>query len=543
MHLEKKFLLSLLHNANITTKLMKSKDFLKALYFISISSLIFLSFSACMKTDSIEVVQELTTSENTQVSQESGAIETEPTTTEEPKPDFNLVMVPVVPFYTYNDVIVFDDIKKYWNGDSQSLIYLSNTNEIPELLLNEKTLEIMKKLLGEPAPETPIKLLEVEEILKYSEANPNTWSIIPFEDLNIRWKVLNFPAISIFNKELDISEYPLTITLGFDEAREIYPEITPDTDESKLTNREIDCLTTLNMTGVTAMAVGRHIANRMDEKGVLYPAEKIADTLKDADITHISNEIPFVEGCQGEKKDSLIFCSRPEYMELLKYVGTDVVELTGNHMNDYGHEAFLKSLALYEKEGLPCFGGGENLKDSYEPVIINSNGNKIAFLGFNYWGPTADWATEDSPGSTPPNSEDLESIIRDLKSQGYIVIFTFQYVETYSYKPTQQQVTDFRKMANAGADIVSGSQSHQPVGIEITNNSFINYGMGNLFFSQIMDNIGVKLGIIAKHVFYKGKHINTILITTMLEDYCQPRLTTDPERLDLLKSIFSNSIR
>jgi len=217
--------------------------------------------------------------------------------------------------------------------------------------------------------------------------------------------------------------------------------------------------------------------------------------------------------------------------------------LTGNHMNDYGHEAMLKSLAMYEKEGLPYFGGGKNLEDSYEPVTMDSNGNKIAFLGCNYWGPASDWATEDTPGSTPPNYEDLEAMIKDLKSQGYIVIFTFQYVETYSYKPTQQQIIDFRRMADAGADIVSGSQSHQPVGVEITDNSFINYGLGNLFFSQIMNNIAVQQGIIAKHIFYKGEHINTILITTMLDDYCQPRSTTAQERLDLLKSIFENSIR
>ncbi|MCL5986200.1 MAG: CapA family protein [Actinobacteria bacterium] len=522
---------------------MKSKNISKVLYLILISFLYLLTFSACRKLATIEVVEEPAHTESTRANQESGALETEPTTTEEPRPDFNLVMVPVVPFYTYNDEIIFDDIKKYWNGDTQSLNYLSNTNEIPELLLNEKNFEILKKVLGEPASVVPIKLLEGEELQKYSETNPNIWSIIPFEDLNVRWKVLNFPEISIFDKKLDISKYPLTITLSFEEAKEIYPEITPEMDKSKLTNREIDYLTSLNMTGVTAMAVGRHIANRMDEKGVLYPAEKIVDTLKDADITHISNEIPFVEGCQGEKKASLIFCSRPEYMELLKYVGTDVVELTGNHMNDYGHEALLKSLAMYEKEGLPYFGGGKNLEDSYKPAIIESNGNRIAFLGFNYWGPASDWATKDTPGSTPPNFEDLEAIIRDLKSQGYIVIFTFQYVETYSYKPTQQQIIDFRRMANAGADIVSGSQSHQPVGVEITDSSFINYGLGNLFFSQIMDNIAVRQGIIAKHIFYKGKHINTMLITTMLEDYCQPRLTTSEERLQLLKSVFENSVR
>ncbi|GAI70858.1 unnamed protein product, partial [marine sediment metagenome] len=40
-----------------------------------------------------------------------------------------------------------------------------------------------------------------------------------------------------------------------------------------------------------------------------------------------------------------------------------------------------------------------------------------------------------------------------------------------------------------------------------------------------------------------GKHINTVLITTMLNDFSQPRLTTPEERVKLLNSIFAGSIR
>ena len=70
-------------------------------------------------------------------------------------------------------------------------------------------------------------------------------------------------------------------------------------------------------------------------------------------------------------------------------------------------------------------------------------------------------------------------------------------------------------MIDAGADIVSGSQAHQPMGVEFRGNGFINYGLGNLFFGQACRDSGVRQGIIAKHIFYEGKHINTVLITTM----------------------------
>lgn len=522
---------------------MKNKYFLRALVLIFVLSVMNFLVPACQAGQSTELVEQTTSEESLENTEEEAIFtENEIVSNEEDvnKPNFNLVLVPVVPFFTYRDEVSLDDIKEYWNGNIESLNYLSNENVVPELLLTEKTLDVLKTLLGQPDLSVPIKLLSQAELLTYADSNPNVWSIISFESLEPKWKALDFPGMSIFDKELDLSSYPLTVKISVDETDELVKDLKSGLDDEELTNRDINYLTSLDMTGVTAMVRGT--ANRMEKMGIVYPAEKIVDTLKNADITHISNEVPFVEGCQRARDKDLVFCSKPEYIELLKYIGADVIELTGNHMNDYGHQAFLDSLALYEKEGMPYFGGGKNLEDSYKPAIIDSNGNKIAFLGFNYFGPQYDWATENTPGSAPPNFEDFEEIIKELKSQGYIVVFTFQYVETYNYKPTEQQIIDFRRMVDAGADIVSGSQSHQPMGVEFRGDGFINYGLGNLFFDQ-MFSLAVRQGIIAQHIFYKGKHINTKLITTMLEDYSQPRLTTEEERLDLLRSIFEGSVK
>jgi hypothetical protein len=78
--------------------------------------------------------------------------------------------------------------------------------------------------------------------------------------------------------------------------------------------------------------------------------------------------------------------------------------------------------------------------------------------------------------------------------------------------------------------------------VEFYNEGFINYGLGNLFFN--MRNIpGLKQGIIAEHIIYEGRHINTVLITTMLEELSQVRLTTPEERTELLELIFEGSIK
>lgn len=461
-------------------------------------------------------------------------------------------LVPAVSFFRTFDGIYYDDFKNFWEGDTESLEDISTDGSGPGLVLTEDIYKVLEKIMGQCGNEK-IKIVSGEELAGSIEDN-SSFSIIPFDSIEKKYKVLNVDNASVFDRNLDTGNYPLGIGISVESDNpEIAGIINGCLEGIYITNRDIEKMTSVIMTGVTALARGKTIGRKMDELGVLYPAEKIADVLMDADITHISNEICFVEGCSSENRFPYL-CSSPEYIELLRYVGTDVIELTGNHMNDYGPEWMLKTLEMYDEEGWLYFGGGRNLEESYRPALFEVNGNKIAFMGVNAYGLANinEWAREDSPGAARLNVWDeaekekdfkkVEGIIRELKSQGYTVIFTFQYQESERYSPTENQIADFRRTIDAGADIVSGSQSHWPMGVEFRENGFINYGLGNIFYNM-RDIKGLKQGIIAKHIFYEGRHINTIMITTMLEDLSQPRLTTAEEREELLNLVFDGSIR
>ena len=450
------------------------------------------------------------------------------------------VMAPVVSFYNISDGTVWEDILDWWSGDTTVFDSILDVDGPPQMIIGDMDYGILQKILGQPLNEN-IQVVPGDAVQDSLRIIEGAIAITSFDNINKQFKVLSVNGMSVFDRELDYNDYPLAFSVmltGRD--KEAVQSAATYFEATRITNRDMSKLTSLLMTGVTAMVRGT--ANRMERYGNKYPGEKIVDVLRDADITHISNEVPFREGCEVAVDKFPYFCSKPSYIELLDYVGTDVVELTGNHMNDQGHEWFIYTLDMYDEKGWPYFGGGRDLEESYKPAVIESNGNRFAFLGFCWWGPAYDWATEDTPGSAPPNFEDFEEIIKDLKSQGYIVIFTFQYLESYQYEPVGQQKIDFRRMADAGADIISGSQSHQPQGIEFTEDWFINYGLGNLFFDQ-MSELGTRQGLISKHIFYKGEHINTVIITTMLEDYSQPRLATQEERVLILESVFEASIR
>jgi len=104
------------------------------------------------------------------------------------------------------------------------------------------------------------------------------------------------------------------------------------------------------------------------------------------------------------------------------------------------------------------------------------------------------------------------------------------------------QIKDFQFVADAGADIVSGSQAHYAQRMEFHNNSFIHYGLGNLFFDQMGDQAwmprGIRREFLDRYVIYDGKFISAELITALLEDYSRPRLMTEQERAKFLNEYF-----
>ena len=435
----------------------------------------------------------------------------------------------VAPFPTATDSVSLTDIQNAWAGADAGPFARR------PLWMDEPTLAAFSALWGAPAVGS-VQVAAADQLVDSAWAERPAWGIVPFEKLEPRWKVLSVDGQSPVHNDFNAASYPLKINFSLQPAA--FPLLP--------TNRDPDKLTVVAMTGVTALV--RATADRMESHGVLYPGEEIRTVLRAADITHISNEVSFMAGCPTPDPftDSLQFCSDPRYIALLEDVGTDVVELTGNHLLDYGPEAALTTLDMYDQRGWLHFGGGRNLQDSLQPALVVNHGNKLAFVGCNYAGPPSDWATDALPGSAPCDFDQLSAEIGSLRSAGYLPIMTFQYEEYYQPEPTDYEQRDFRRMADAGAVVVSGSQAHVPAAMEFDGISFIHYGLGNLFFDQmshlmpdgsvIYDTRNV---FVDRHVFYDGRYISTELLTYIIEDYARPRPMTGLERLEFLQKIFS----
>lgn len=444
------------------------------------------------------------------------------------------------PFPTITDELSLDALKRIWLGNAEE------NDPLGMLSVSQETKAVFDELWGQASAQT-VQVVSEESLTSNDFTQMKAWAIVPFDQIAPRWKVIRVDGLSPLDKPLDADKYALSVDFVLETVKDSTSaqELQSSTMAAlPATNRDESKMTVLMMTGTTAIT--RAIAYKMEIKGLDYPILAVKPWFENADLVHVSNEISFNPDCPfpDAYQHGLQFCADPRYIQPLKDLGVNVVEVTGNHENDYGPEYFVSTLQTYHDLGWAVFGGGTTPEEARQPVKLEVNGNKIAFIGCNVAGPSSDWVTEDRAGTATCDMDYIHEQIKQLKEQGYVVVTTFQHYEVYVYMYGELYAKDFQDAAAAGADIVSGSQAHYAMGMQFVNNSLIHYGLGNFLFDQMSyDVVGedIRREFIDRHIIYNGKYINTELMTAWLTDWAQPVPMTTEQRDSFLTDVFDGS--
>ena len=439
------------------------------------------------------------------------------------RPFATWIFVAAAPFATVADTVGLADLQAAWQGNGQPLV------------VDSATADWLTGKWG--AADSHVVVVSPEERVEMVWQKRPSWAIVPFDELQPKLKVLRLDGQSPLAHSFNAGEYGLQADVSARGGETAVSQFLAAWD-GPTSNRDDSKLTRVAVTGVTALV--RATAYNMELNGMLWPAEDVGPVLQSADIAHISNEVSFAPDCPYPNPiGGTTFCSGDNTFELIKYLGTDVVELTGNHLNDWGQENLVRSIEMYEAAGMATFGGGRNAVEAAQPALFEHHGNKIAFVGCNSFGPAYAWAGAASAGARPCAGSMAEQI-RQLTADGYQVIATLQGTEYYQYPATPDQQVQFRALAEAGATAVSGSQGHHLQAFDLYSGAFIHYGPGNLFFDQ-MDQLGTRQTFVDTYVFYNGRLLSVDLWTGLIENYAKPRLMTSQEREQALTTVFQAS--
>lgn len=193
------------------------------------------------------------------------------------------------------------------------------------------------------------------------------------------------------------------------------------------------------------------------------------------------------------------FACPPGTLPGLERMGFDALSLANNHTGDFGDRAFLETLDAFTTSPVQRFGAGRDLRGASRAAIVEHDGVRFGFLGFNAIGETP-MATPDRAGvlsvRMPPRTGPLQrqdlrhvtGLVRDLNRQADVVIVLPHWGTQYVFTPDPIQSQVGRALTRAGADLVVGGHPHvvqgiEPIGAD-ADDGLIVHSLGNAIFDM-----------------------------------------------------------
>jgi len=241
-----------------------------------------------------------------------------------------------------------------------------------------------------------------------------------------------------------------------------------------------------------------------------------AAVLRDADVVFGQLETSFAERGVRLPQARHAVLARPDGAAALGRAGFDVISMAGNHVLDWGHDAFFETRANLEAAGVKVVGAGANIAEARRPATFTlADGTRVAFLAYSSILPQAYWADERRPGCAPmraftvyeqiehdqpgtpprvhtyPHRDDLaamEADIRAAKAEADVVLVSHHWGIHFVRASIADYQRDVARAAiAAGADAILGGHAHILKGCELIDGKPVFYSLCNFATDLRMD--------------------------------------------------------
>jgi len=275
----------------------------------------------------------------------------------------------------------------------------------------------------------------------------------------------------------------------------------------------------------------RNVAKKTRDVGANnydFPFLQLGSSTEHYDFRIANLEGPVTNNRSIVSPTNLSFTFSPNYLDSLAYY-FDVVDLANNHTHNFGRDGLEQTHDYLDQSGIKYFGDPYNTTSSMS-LIIEKDDIKIGLVGFSQL--------------IGYGFEDFITEIKNLRSQvDYLIAFPHWGIEYNNTNPGKTQKTQAYRIIDAGADIIIGTHPHVIQPIEIYNNKFIFYSLGNFVFDQYfspetMQGLTVDLNLNKK----EGKIVSTLeLLPIKLNIDYQPYFVSGEDKQKILDFVADNS--
>ncbi|WP_235898725.1 CapA family protein [Parahaliea maris] len=248
------------------------------------------------------------------------------------------------------------------------------------------------------------------------------------------------------------------------------------------------------------------------------------EVLQQADIVFGQLETSFArEGVRAPQARHAVL-AHPDGAKALADAGFNCISMAGNHVLDWGNDAFFETRHHLTESGISVVGAGANIREARQPARFTlDDGTRVAILAYSSILPMAYWAEQRRPGCVPmrahtiyeqiehdqpgtpprihtfPHREDLAAMqqdIRKAKEENDVVIVS----QHWGIHFVRAVIADYQRdvataAVAAGADAIIGGHPHILKGCEVIDDAPVFYSLCNFATDLRMD---------AEHAASKG---------------------------------------
>lgn len=190
------------------------------------------------------------------------------------------------------------------------------------------------------------------------------------------------------------------------------------------------------------------------------------------------------------------FNSRKELLKAIKKSGINILSLANNHTMDQEKDGIVSTLTLSNEMGFISSGTGFNKKEAEKVKIIIKNNIIIGYLAITFSINSIPFDYNENEAYVnivETNNNDkiryISSIISEATQYTDIFILSYHIGKEYTFNRDNETKINFKKFADAGADIILGHHPHVIHGIEKYYNkrqkeSLFIYSLGNFISAQ-----------------------------------------------------------
>ena len=177
------------------------------------------------------------------------------------------------------------------------------------------------------------------------------------------------------------------------------------------------------------------------------------EVLRAADIAFGQLETSFAAKGSRLPQARHAVLARPEGAAALGRAGFDCISMAGNHVMDWGAEAFFETRANLEAAGMQIVGAGATIAEARRPARFTlGDGTTVAVLAYSSILPLGYWADERRPGCAPMRAHTVyEQVETDQPG-------TPARIHTHAHAEDRAAMQADIAAAKAAADVVIVSQ-------------------------------------------------------------------------------------